>query len=116
MTDEAIPEHVDLVYRLLNTAKRNIGEWAAVAVTHWLENNGAGCPDVPLMQEKIRDDAALWAGCAHQAEMEAYLSACLTSLEKSVLTEKAAKRLAATAYKSLTPNDRLAFLQWAEKQ
>jgi hypothetical protein len=109
-------EIAETVCKLLDSAKRHSGPWAAVAATHWLDRNGAGCPDVPLMAEKVREDAAFWASCAHQAELEAYAVASITALEKTVVTENAAKRLAATAYKTLTPESRLAFIKWAEKQ
>jgi len=109
-------EIAETVYRLLDSAKRHSGPWAAVAATHWLDRNGAGCPDVPLMAEKVRDDAAFWASCAHQAELEAYAVASISALEKTVITENAAKRLAALGYRSLTPDQRQAFIKWAEKQ
>ena len=109
-------ERAEILYGFLDRSRAVMGEWVAVVVTHWLERNGAGCPDVPLLQEKVREDAQLWAGCAHQAELEAYLSAALGEMEKSVLTTKAAKRLAALSYKSLSPEDRLAFIQWAGNQ
>ena len=109
-------ERAEILYNLLNRMKATMGEWVAVVVTHWLERNGAGCPDVPLLQEKLRDDAQAWAGCAHQAELEAYLSAALGEMEKTVLTEKSAKRLAALSFKSLSPDRRAAFIEWAGKQ
>ena len=109
-------ERAEILYNLLSRMKATMGEWVAVVVTHWLERNGAGCPDVPLLQERVREDAQVWAGCAHQAELEAYLSASLGALEKSVLTTKAAKRMAALSYKSLSPEDRAAFIQWAGDQ
>ena len=106
-------ERAEILYDFLDRSKALMGQWAAVTAAHWLERNGAGCPDVPLLQEKVREDAQLWAGCAHQAELEAYLSAALGEMEKSVLTTKAAKRLAALSYKSLSPEDRAAFIEWA---
>lgn len=109
-------EAAEAVYSLLDTAKRVSGPWAAVTVTHWLERNGAGCPDVPLLAEKVRDDAAIWAACAHQAEMEAYLTAALSGLERSVITDRAARRMAALGYRTMAPDDRLKFIEWVEKQ
>lgn len=109
-------ERAEILYGFLDRSRAVMGEWVAVVLTHWLERNGAGCPDVPLLQEKLRDDAQMWAGCAHQAELEAYLSAALGEMEKTVLTEKAAKRLVALSFKSLSPDHRAAFIVWAGKQ
>lgn len=108
---------VQTIYRLLNTARRNFGAWTpAVAATHWLEQNGAGFPEVALMQEHVRSDAAIWAGCSHEAELEAYLSASLEALGRTPITNSAAKRLAVLAYKSMDPEDQVRFIVWAEKQ
>lgn len=109
-------ERAEILFNLLNRMKATMGEWVAVVVTHWLERNGAGCPDVPLLQERVREDAQLWAGLAHQAELEAYASAAIGELEKTVVTQKAAKRLVALGYKSLSPSDRAAFIEWAGRQ
>ena len=85
-------------------------------VTHWIENRGAGYPDVPLMMERTRDDATFWASCAHQFELEAYVAAGVMQLENSPITGKAAKRLAAMGFKAMDTETRESFKKWVAKQ
>lgn len=87
-----------------------------LTVTHWLEYRGAGFPDVPLMHERAREDAKLWAASAQQHELEAYLAAAVMALESSSITKGAAKRLAAMGYKNMDPETRVKFKEWVEKQ
>lgn len=105
-------ERAGLMWSGLNDCKNLNGNLTISTVTHWLEFHGAGYPDVPFMQERVRDDAKLWASCSHQFELEAYLAASLVELEKSGLTDRAAKRLAALAFKSMSPETKLKFKEW----
>lgn len=113
MTNEERAEHL---WRALNACLGLDRELTITTVTHWLEYHGAGSPDVPLMQERIRDDAKLWAASASQAELEAYTAAAVMELEKSPITGKAAKRLAALSWKRMSAEDRSRFRDWIGKQ
>jgi len=113
MTDEQRVEHL---WRALSSCAGLDRDLTIATVTHWLEYHGAGSPDVPLMQERVRDDAKLWASSAHQAELEAYVAAAVMELEKSPITGKAAKRLAALAWKRMDAEDRSKFRDWIGKQ
>ena len=64
------------------------------------------------MQERVRDDANMWAMAASQAELEAYVAAAVIELEKSPITGKAAKRLAALGWKRMSAEDRGKFRDW----
>lgn len=112
MTDE---DRAYLLWQGLNDCHALNDAVAITTVTHWLEYHGAGLPDVVLLSERVRDDAALWAASAHQTELEAYLAAALMALEKSPLTNRAAKRLAALGFKSMDIVSREAFREWTEK-
>lgn len=109
MTD---PERAEHLWRALSACASLDRDITIATVTHWLEHHGAGSPDVPLMQERIRDDAKLWAAAATQAEMEAYVAAAVLEMERSAITNRAAKRLAALGFKSMTSEDRASFRNW----
>ena len=111
MTNEDRAEHL---WRALNACRGLDHELTIRTVTHWLEHHGAGSPDVPLMQERVRDDAKSWAIAASQAELEAYVAAAVIELEKAPITGKAAKRLAALGYKRMGAEDRVGFLKWVD--
>lgn len=105
-----------LLWQGLNDCAQDDKEAAVTTVTHWLEHHGAGYPDVPLMQERARDDAIFWADCAHQFELEAYLSAILKTLPSSPITKRCIKKLAAMSWQRMDDEDRAAFKAWIERQ
>lgn len=113
MTNEERAAHL---WHGLNDCARIEKGITVATVTHWLEYHGAGFPDVPLMQERVRDDAKLWAVSASQAELEAYVAAGVMELEKSPLPARAAKRLAALAWKNMGADDRAKFKEWIDQQ
>lgn len=81
----------------------------------FLEENGAGYPDVPLFQEQTRANAKFWADTAHQAELEAYMVASIDALAVSSLTHKQIKRLAAMAFNRMDDETKTAFKEWINK-
>lgn len=103
-----------MLWRGLNACAALNKEITLRTVTHWLEYHGAGSPDVPLMQDRVRDDAKLWATSAQQAELEAYLAACVMELEKSPLTQRAAKRIAALGFKAMDAETKERFKAWVQ--
>ena len=109
MTDEERAWHL---WDALNACKLLNGDLTIATVTHWLEYHGVGYPDAPLMQERLRDDARFWSMCATQPELEAYLVACTVEMEKTPVTAKAMKRLAALAWERMKPEDRAKFRDW----
>ncbi len=84
-------------------------------VTHWLEYHSAGSPDVPLMRERVRDDANLWAMAASQEELEAYVSAAIMELGKSPITNKAAKRLSFLSVGHMDSDTKEKFKEWMNR-
>ncbi len=112
MTDEQRAEHL---WRALNACASLDKDLTITTVTHWLEYHGAGSPDVPLMHERVRDDARLWATSANQTELEAYIAAAVMELEASPITGKAAKRLAALGFKSMDAETKGKFKDWVNK-
>lgn len=109
MTDE---DRAAFLWRGLNACAGLDKDITFRTVTHWLEFHGAGFPDVPLMQERVRDDAKLWAASAQQAELEAYLAASVMELEKSPLTQRAIKRVAAWAFRAMDAETQQKFKEW----
>lgn len=105
-----------LLWEGLNCCMALSGEVAVSTVTHWLEYHGAGYPDVSLMGQRARDDASMWAASSHQTELEAYLAASLIALEKSPLTDRAAKRMGAMAFKNMNAESRANFKKWINTQ
>lgn len=109
MTDE---QRAETLWRSLTACLHLDRDVTLATVTHWLEQHGSGLPHVPLFEETVRDDAKFWAASAHQAELEAYLAACVLELERSALTTRAAKRLAAVAYKAMDAETQQKFREW----
>lgn len=105
-----------MLWRGLNACAGLNPGLTSTVVTHWIEHHGAGVPDVPLMQDGIRDDAKLWAASAHQAELEVYLAACVMELERSPLTDRAIKRIAAWAFRAMDTETRHKFREWADNE
>jgi len=113
MTNEERAEHL---WRALNSCCGLNKDLTISTVTHWLEYHGAGMPEVPLMEERVRDDAKLWAACANQAELEAYLAAAVIEMEKTPITHKVAKRMAALSWRTMNAEDRVKFKNWIDQQ
>ena len=104
------------LWRLLSACAGLDRDVTIATVTHWLEYHGAGFPDVALFQERIRDDAKLWAASASQQELEAYLAAAVLEMERSPITDRAAKRLAALGVKHMSAESLLKFREWVRSQ
>lgn len=113
MTDE---DRVGHLWRALNACKELNADLTIATVTHWLEHHGAGYPDVAMSQERVRDDAKFWSISASQAELQAYLAASLVELERSPLTVRAAKRLAALGVNNLDAVALDGFKEWLRKR
>lgn len=113
MTDE---ERAGLLWEGLNDCAALDKRIAVATVSHWLEHHGAGYPDVPLIEEKVRDDARFWASCAQQHELEAYVAAGIAEMENAPMTEKQLRRLLAVAYRRLSPEGRIAAKKWMDTQ
>jgi hypothetical protein len=108
-------ERAEALWLGLNDCAAIDRDTAISTVAHWLEYHGAGVPDVPLLQEKIRSDALFWAELATSEELEAYVVAGLTALTASALTSRQTRRMAAMAWRRMTPQERVAFKNWIEK-
>lgn len=113
MTDA---DRAEYLWRALSACVALDRELTVATVTHWLEHHGAGLPDVPLMQERVREDATMWAASASQEELLSYFAAAVLELERSPVTERGAKRMAALGYKNMSDEAKAGFRAWLEKQ
>lgn len=89
---------------------------AMIAAAAYVEQYGAGFPDVPLVSEQVRRDASLWADCAAPHELEAYTVAAVGALADSPLLDKQLRKLAALAYGRMSPETKQKFKDWIDQQ
>lgn len=89
---------------------------AICTVTAWLEYHGAGYPDVPLIQQQVRKDAAFWVELATPDELSAYYLAASIKLRETPLTTKQTKLMLADCFKRLSKKDKEGFIEWAKTQ
>lgn len=89
---------------------------AMIAAAAYVEEYGAGFPDVPLISEQVRRDASMWADCAAPHELEAYTVAAVGALADSPLLDRQLRKLAALAFGRMTPETKQKFKDWTETQ
>ena len=90
---------------------------AQCAAFVFLDECGAGVPDVPMLQENVRRDAQMWADCAAPHELEAYIAAAISALDNgSAVLKNQMKRLGALAYRRMGADGREGFKQWMDRQ
>lgn len=87
-----------------------------VTVTAWLEYHSAGYPDVPLLPQEVRKDAAFWADLATPDELAAYYLAAAIKLRETPMTIKQTKLTLAECFKRLPQQDKEGFIAWAKTQ
>jgi len=92
------------------------GRGAMIAAASYIEEYGAGYPDVPLFTEQVRKDAALWADCAAPHELEAYAVAAIMALTESPLLDAQLKKMGALAFNRMKPETKQKFKDWIEQQ
>lgn len=109
-------EAASLLWHGLNDCANLDRTTAIAAVSSWLDFHGAGCPDVPLLREKVRQDAIFWADLASPDELAAYFLASGATLRNTPLGQKQTKIILAEMFTRLSVDDRNAFMKWAEKQ
>lgn len=80
-----------------------------------LDDLGAGSPSVPLLMDRVRDDAQFWAECATPIEVEAYTAAGLQAISRGAFCIAARKRLLIALWNSMTPADKRSFMSHAGK-
>lgn len=90
---------------------------ASAAAYAFLQCEGAGYPSVQLLEEDARRDAAYWAETATPAELECYFVAAAMRLSEisTFTTSRHIKRLIATLWGRMSPEERAAFLVYAGK-
>lgn len=112
------PEVIQNAYKGLDILARWDRDSAVWGAYGWLLDNSAGYPVAALMQEESTSSAKWWADAASPVELECYLLAAATKLheQKSALHGKHIKRLIAVLYKNMSPDERVAFKAWMEKQ
>ena len=95
-------------------ASRTSVRGACVGAAAFLDQRSEGFPEVDwFYRDRPRQAAAMWAASAGQEELEAYLAAAVLEMEKSPITTKAVKRLAALSYRLMDATERGKFLEWA---
>lgn len=104
--DEVAPRALLALDRLASCHSGAVREAAAA----WLEDNGAGSPELATFSEGLRGDAAFWADCASPGELEAYVGAGLRVMGRTAFAAEARKRLLVLIWQSMTETDRRAFL------
>lgn len=114
MTNE---EHAaTIALQALINAQGIDGRGAMIAAASYIEQYGAGYPDVPLMTEQVRSDARFWADCAAPHELEAYTVASVAALDESPLLDTQLRKLAAIAYGRMKPETKQKFKDWIDQQ
>jgi len=96
-------------------AQKVDGMGAMIAAARYIDEYGAGYPDVPLFTEQVRSEATYWAETAAPHELEAYTVAAIGSLADSPLLDRQLRKLAALAYGRMSPETKAKFLEWAQK-
>ena len=119
MTDTITDERAAISWQMfqgLCDIYRHDAELCIGTVSAFLEQHSAGVPDVPLFQEQVRQDALFWASIASPHELEAYAVASMDALVGSTMASKQIKRLAAAAFRRLSPSDKASFKEWINTQ
>lgn len=76
-----------------------------------LDDLGGGGPEMSVMSDRLRDEAAWWADMASPVEVETITAAGLRKISKTAFGIAARKRLIVMLWQSLTDADRRAFLK-----
>lgn len=76
----------------------------------FLEEAGAGSPEVAAFYNDLRGDAAFWADIASPAELEAYVGAGLRRMGVTAFASEARKRIFAAIWHSMPDTDRRSFM------
>lgn len=88
------------------------------AVSNWLWDRRAHLPRYPeWLDDRVRDQARYWAEHARTEELEAYMLAAAMKLEggKSMFHRRHIKRLVASLWRRMWPEDQAAFIEWAKE-
>ena len=119
MTDTITDERAAISWQMfqgLCDIYRHDAELCIGTASAFLEQHSAGVPDVPLFQEQVRKEALFWASIASPHELEAYAVASMDALVGSTMASKQIKRLAAAAFRRLSPSDKASFKGWINTQ
>lgn len=75
----------------------------------WLDHNGAGSPD-PCPFVPLRESATFWADIATPKELEAYVAAGLSRIERRNFAQVTLKRIFVSIWEVMSESDRRRFL------
>ena len=78
------------------------------------EELGAGMPELGGYRGEISNYAFTWADCATPHELATYLAAGLAKVDRRSFGRSTRKRLLVAIWNSLPPEDRTAFLDYAQ--
>ena len=89
----------------------------SAAIWHWLWENESQQPFIAKAEEDARIDARFWSETANTTELECYMLAACMKLEqgKSMFHRRHIKRLIASLWRRMFPEDQAAFMDWAAK-
>jgi hypothetical protein len=94
------------LYRLAEMDNRAALEAAA----GFLEEAGAGSPELAFFADNMRSDATFWADIASPAELEAYVGAGLRRMGTTAFAAETRKRLFVALWQSMPDTEKRAFL------
>jgi hypothetical protein len=100
----------------LNACASVSPEGASWAAYDWLQSNAAGLPVLPLIEEAMRSEAVMWAETATPIELECYTVAAMDRLQGAPFASRQIKRLVASLWRRMSPEEKTEFQEWASKQ
>jgi hypothetical protein len=83
---------------------------ALEAAAGFLEEAGAGTPELSALSEDVRGDAAFWADVASPVELEAYVAGGLRRMGTTAFATETRKRLFVALWQSMPDAEKRAFL------
>lgn len=91
-------------------------EGTAWAAYDWLALSSAGVPMIDALNGDARQSAQYWAELATPAELEAYMLAAAYKLQGAPFASRQIKRLIASLWRIMSPNEKAAFKGWIDGQ
>lgn len=104
--------------RNLLASSRVSPQAASAAAYAFLQCDGASVPSVQFIEEETRRDAAYWSDTATPVELECYFIAAGMRLAEigTFNTSRQIKRLIASLWQKMSPDERSSFLEWVGRE
>lgn len=115
--DEWFVQTRELVDITLASAEQLDAKAVENSVFNWIWSRRTRLPWFSKLDDRARDNARYWAELATTPELEAYMLAASMKLEgsKSTFHRRHIKRLIASLWKRMWPEDQAAFIEWAKE-